>query len=307
MQIPQMPIYIFPQIDVSFYLMLKKELHTAIELAREASDVILKIFDEGFEVETKYVNEYYSEPVTIADKTASKIIVKGLTLAFPEDAVLSEEEPDDTKRRLSAQRVWIIDPLDGTKGFTEKKGDFAVQIALTENGDPVLGVVLQPIGNNLYYAIKNQGAFLKEKDKEPRILEVSDQTEFAEMTLAVSRSHRSSRMTQLYEHFGFRDEYRHGSVGLKVGFLTQRIADIYVHLSPYTKLWDTAAPQIILEEAGGKLTDIFGDKIRYNTADVRNHNGLFSSNGVSHEKAVEHLKPLLTEFGRVKVVAKGNS
>lgn len=281
--------------------MLKKELETTIELAQKASVAIMKIYHEGFEIEEKFANTNYSEPVTIADRTASKIIVEGLAEVFPDDAILSEEEPDDTERRMRKSRVWIIDPLDGTKGFTQKQGDFAVQIALTENGEPILGVVLQPIGNNLYFAVKNEGAFLQVNDAEPIKLKVSDKTDFSDMILAVSRSHRSPRMTNLIEHFGFKDEFRHGSVGLKVGFLAQKVADIYTHLSPHTKFWDTAAPQIILEEAGGKLTDIFGDKIRYDLEDVRNHNGILSSNGVSHEEAVSHLKPLLTKFGRLRI------
>ena len=285
-----------------FESMLEKELETAIDLAEKASEAILDIYEKGFEIETKFVNEHYSEPVTIADKTSSKIIVEGLAKAFPNDAALSEEEPDDTTRRMRKSRVWIIDPLDGTKGFTEKKGDFAVQIGLCENGEPILGVVLQPIGNNLYYALKGEGAFLKENESEPKAIRVSNKTDFSEMVLAVSRSHRSKNMNRIFEHFNFKDEYRHGSVGLKVGFLTQKLADLYVHLSPHTKFWDTAAPQIILEEAGGKLTDIFGEKIRYDLEDVRNLNGIFSSNGISHEKAISHLKPLLYEFGRLKAV-----
>ncbi|MGI8545022.1 MAG: 3'(2'),5'-bisphosphate nucleotidase CysQ family protein [Aridibacter sp.] len=283
--------------------MLKKEFETAINLAREAGDAIMKIYHEGFEIEEKSESEHYSEPVTIADRTSSKLIVKGLDEVFPDDGILSEEEIDDTKRRLSKSRVWIIDPLDGTKGFTEKAGDFAVQIALTENGEPILGVVFQPIRNILYYAVKREGTFLIDNDEEPRKLEVSEIDEFKEMTLAVSRSHRSPRMNKLVEHFGFVKEHPHGSVGLKVGFLAQKVADIYIHLSPYTKFWDTAAPQIILEEAGGKLTDIFGEKIKYDIEDVKNHNGIFASNGISHEKAVSHLKELLTKFGRLRMKA----
>jgi len=286
--------------------MLEKELETAIDLAQKASKAILDIYEKGFEIETKFANEHYSEPVTIADITSSKIIVEGLAEAFPDDAILSEEEPDDTKRRMRKSRVWIVDPLDGTKGFTEKKGDFAVQIGLCENGEPILGVVLQPIGNNLYYAVKGEGAFLKESESEPKTVRVSSRTDFSEMVLAVSRSHRSKNMNRIFEHFDFKAEYRHGSVGLKVGFLTQKLADLYVHLSPYTKFWDTAAPQIILEEAGGKLTDIFGERIKYDREDVRNLDGIFSSNGVSHEKAVSHLKPLLTEFGRHKALKTHN-
>ncbi len=281
--------------------MLEKELETAIRLARDAGDAIIQIYEEGFEVEEKFLTASYSEPVTIADKTSSRIIVESLAKAFPDDAILSEEEPDDIERRLKKSRVWIIDPLDGTKGFVEKAGDFAVQIGLTENGSPILGVVFQPLMNLMYFAAKGEGSFLQKNDEKPVKLKASEIIDFKKMTIAVSRSHRSPRMSKIIEHYGFKDEFRHGSVGLKVGFLAQGVADLYIHLSPHTKFWDTAAPQIILEEAGGKLTDIFGDKIRYDIPDVKNHNGVFSSNGVSHEKAVSHLRPLLTEFGRLRV------
>ncbi len=93
---------------------------------------------------------------------------------------------------------------------------------------------------------------------------------------------------------------------MKVGLIAEQIADIYIHLSPRTKFWDTCAPQIILEEAGGKLTDIFGEKIRYDLHDVQNHNGVLSSNGAAHDKAVKKLKPILNEFGRLRVKAKTN-
>lgn len=297
------PFFNFLCANDNFYPMLKKELETAVKLARIAGDSIMTIFHEGFEIEEKSDSALYSEPVTIADTTSSRIIVEGLAEVFSDDAILSEEEPDDIERRLTKSRVWIIDPLDGTKGFTEKAGDFAVQIALTENGEPLLGVVLQPIKDVLYYAVKNEGAFLIENGGEPVRLHVSEINEFDNMTIAVSRSHRSEIMNKLVEHFGFKTEFRHGSVGLKVGFLARKVADIYIHLSPHTKFWDTAAPQIILEEAGGKLTDIFGGRIRYDIRDVKNHNGIFSTNGVSHERSVDHLRSLLTEVGRTKIVS----
>jgi len=282
--------------------MLSKEMKVATRLARDAGATILKHFHKGFEIEEKS-NTEYSEPVTIADRESSQIIVHGLAAAFPDDAILSEEEVDDVARRLESQRVWIIDPLDGTKGFTELKKDFAVQIALVIDGKPELGIVFQPLGDVFYSAITGEGAHMSVEDSVPIELLVSDKTDFATMTMAVSRSHRSSKMGRVFKHFGIEKEYPHGSVGLKVGFLAQQIADIYIHMSPYTKFWDSAAPQIILEEAGGKMTDIFGEPIDYTLSDVRNHNGIFSTNGVSHASAIEKLRPLLTEFGRLKVIS----
>ena len=282
--------------------MLEKELATAVDLARQAGVAILDFYENGFEVEEKICAGNYSEPVTIADRTASRIIVEGLGEAFPHDGILSEEEPDDA-RRLTKNRVWIIDPLDGTQGFVEKNGDFAVQIGLAENGEAILGVVFLPLENVLYYASRNDGAFMIETGEQPKRLQVSGITDFSEMNLAVSRSHRSPKMSRVMREFGLRGEIKRGSVGLKVGLIARQTADLYVHFSPRTKHWDTCAPEIILREAGGNLTDIFGERIVYNTADVHNHNGALASNGAAHAQVVSSLKPLLSEFGRLRVKA----
>lgn len=283
--------------------MLEKELKKAIELARNAGNLILDYYENGFVIEEKFSHDNFSEPVTEADRKSSELIVSHLRDAFPFDGILSEEEID-TDERLFTKRVWMIDPIDGTQGFVEKKGDFAVQIGLAQDGEAILGVVFQPINDRLYYASKGNGAFLVENGGEPQKLKVSDKTDFSEMTLAVSRSHRSPRMTKLVNHFGFKDEFQHGSVGLKVGIIARQEADLYIHLSPRTKFWDTCAPQIIIEEAGGKLTDLFGEKIVYQFQDVQNHNGIIASNGASHEKAVAKLKHLLNNFGRLRVIPK---
>ncbi len=283
---------------------MNKELETAIALARKAGVAILEIYQTAFEVEQKTTKDNCTEPVTIADKLASKIIVEGLSEAFPTDGILSEEEHDAIDARLTKQRVWMIDPIDGTQGFVEKAGDFAVQIGLMENGEIILGVVFQPTKDLLYFAVKDNGAFMIEKQGEPIKMHVSQKTDFSEMTLAVSRSHRSSRMGQLVEYFGFKDEFPHGSVGLKIALLARQTADIYIHLSPRTKFWDSAAPEIIIKEAGGNLTDLFGEQIDYTVSDVQNYNGILTTNGISHEKTVQHLRSLLTKFGRLKVKNK---
>ncbi|MGI8469073.1 MAG: 3'(2'),5'-bisphosphate nucleotidase CysQ family protein [Pyrinomonadaceae bacterium] len=284
--------------------MLEKELETAIELARKASVLILDFYENGFEIEEKIGIDNFAEPVTIADKLASKLIVEGLHETFPDDAILSEEESDDTEKRLSKKRAWIIDPIDGTQSFVDKAGDFAVQIGLTENGESVLGVVLLPFYNCLYFASKDAGAFAVEKNESPKRLRVSDKTDFPAMNLAVSRNHLSPKMSHIAKDLGIGKITKRGSVGLKVGLIAEKICDLYIHLSPRTKFWDTCAPQIILEEAGGKLTDIFGGKIRYNLRDVQNHNGIAASNGAAHEKVITSLKPLLGKFGRLRVKAK---
>ncbi|HEX3101080.1 MAG TPA: 3'(2'),5'-bisphosphate nucleotidase CysQ [Pyrinomonadaceae bacterium] len=279
--------------------MLQHELETAILLARIAGKSILKHYADGFETEEKLGADNETEPVTVADRDASRIIVDGLAAAFPDDGILSEEEIDDLELRLSKDRVWIIDPIDGTAGFVKHDGDFGVQIGLAENGLAVLGVVFLPAHDLLSYAVKGRGSFMIHDGGEPVRVSVSSKTRFEEMTLAMSRNHPSPRMGRIIEYFGFTKSSKRGSVGLKVGLIADRTCDIYIHPSPRTKLWDTCAPQIILEEAGGRFTDLFGLEMRYDHADLQNRNGILATNGASHELAVERLKPLLTEFGRV--------
>lgn len=284
-------------------MQLSQELNTAITLAQTAGKAIMEFYASDYLVEQKTTKDNFTEPVTIADKTASKIIVEGLAESFPDDGILSEEEIDSDSR-LDKKRLWLIDPMDGTKGFVEKNGDFAVQIGLADEGEMILGVVFLPFFNQLYYASKDSGAFLVENDETPQRLQVSEKEDFSMMNLAVSRNHRSPKMSALTRHFGIPKEIERGSVGLKIGLIATQICDLYIHLSPRTKHWDSAAPEIIIKEAGGNLTDLFGKKIIYNTSDVHNHNGLLATNGESHQKAVEYLKPLLTEFGRLRVLSK---
>ncbi len=284
--------------------MLEKELETAVALAREAGAKILEFYALEIIAEEKIGADNFTEPVTIADVTASRIIVEGLEKAFPDDAILSEEESDDAENRIFGKRVWIIDPIDGTWGFIKKDGDFGVQIGLTENGEVVLGVVYLPAHDVLYYASKSHGAFCVKNGEPAQKLQVSGKTDFAEMILASSRNHRSPRMYRIIEDFGFRKEVQRGSVGLKVGLIVEQICDLYVHLSPRTKFWDTCAPQIILEEAGGRMTDLFGFPLRYDIADVQNHNGIAATNGAMHEEVITKLKPILNEFGRLRITAK---
>ena len=279
--------------------MLQHELKTAITTARLAGKTILRHYADGFETEEKLGADNFSEPVTVADREASRIIVDALSSAFPDDGILSEEEIDALDHRLSKQRVWIIDPIDGTAGYVKHDGDFGVQIGLAEEGKPVAGVVYLPFHDVLYYAVKGGGAFAVRNGGDPVRLQTSGLNNFPDMGLAVSRNHLSNRMHRIIEHFGFTKIVNRGSVGLKVGLIADRSCDIYIHPSPRTKLWDTCAPQIILEEAGGRFTDLFGLEMSYDRADLQNRNGILATNGISHAAVVEHLKPLLVEFGRV--------
>jgi 3'(2'), 5'-bisphosphate nucleotidase len=172
---------------------------------------------------------------------------------------------------------------------------------LAEHGACVLGVVYQPLTGVLYRAVRGQGSWIERPEYEPEPARVSAHREIATLRLAASRSHRSPRMDQVVQAFGLEAEVRRGSVGIKVGLIIEQQCDLYIHLSPRTKQWDTCAPEIILTEAGGCLTDLFGQPLGYNQAEVQNRNGVVATNGVAHPEVVARLRPLLEKFGRVAV------
>ena len=283
---------------------LSAELELAKKLARKAGEVILDHYAREIVAEKKLGVDNFYEPVTAADKEASRLIVEGIERAYPRDGILSEEEADAAEHRLTKDRVWIIDPIDGTAGFVKKDGDFAVQIGLAENGRAVAGVVLLPFHGVLYYASRSRGAFRETADGTDK-LQTSDQTDYGEMLMAVSRNHRSPKINAILADFGVKGETKRGSVGLKIGLIAEQVCDLYIHLSPRTKLWDTCAPQVILEEAGGRLTDLFGEDFRYDIADVQNYGGIVATNGTSHEETIKRLGPLLSDFGRLKQSPQG--
>jgi len=276
-----------------------RELQVALSLAREAGAAILEYYEGPLEITQK--NQFDDrEPVTQADRIANELIVKALQKEFPQDGILAEESLD-TARRLGKRRVWMIDPLDGTNGFIDGNGDFAVQIGLACDGDCVLGVVYQPLSGLLYHAVRGQGTWIVRPSFSPERAHVSATRELSQMRLAASRSHRSPRMNKVVEAFNVKEEVQRGSVGIKIGLIIEQQCDLYVHLSPRTKQWDTCAPEVILSEAGGRLTDLFGKPLRYNSVEVQNRNGLIASNGVAHDAIVHAIAPLLDEFGRVAV------
>lgn len=276
-----------------------QELRVACELARAAGAAILDHYEGPLKIEQKTSYDDV-EPVTQADQIANELIVNGLKREFPGDGILAEESVD-TKRRLEKSRVWMVDPLDGTNGFIDGNGDFAVQIGLAEEGECVLGVVYLPLTGVLYRAVRREGTWIERPQFAPEKARTSDIKTISTMRLAASRSHRSPRMNKVVERFGFREEVQRGSVGIKVGLIIEKQCDVYIHLSPRTKQWDTCAPEVILTEAGGRMTDLFGYPLNYNVPDVQNRNGLVASNGASHAQIIETLATLLKEFGRRKV------
>ncbi len=278
----------------------KDELAIAIDLARAAGAVLFEHYQRPFLVEQKINALDELEEVTAADREANELIVDRLRREFPNDGILAEES-NDSEHRLAKERVWLIDPMDGTKNFIAHDDDFAVQIGLAVHGEAILGVVYQPARGILHYAGRGTGAMVERDGGGAEPMHVSNKDEPREMVLASSRSHRSPRMEEVVSVFNFKDELRRGSVGVKIGLIAEQFADLYIHLSPSTKQWDTCAPEVILQEAGGRLTDLFGRPLPYNGVRIDNRNGVVATNGVAHALVIEKLRPLLLKFGRTPV------
>jgi 3'(2'), 5'-bisphosphate nucleotidase len=208
---------------------------------------------------------------------------------------LSEESKDDLAR-LGRERVWIIDPLDGTKEFIARNGEFSIMIGLAIRGRPALGVVMQPESGLLYAGAEGIGAFLYESEEKVP-LTVSDCHKTNRMVLVSSRSHRQQISDKIRSTLRITSERVCGSVGLKVGLITRQLADLYVHPSPGCKEWDLCAPHALLEAAGGRMTDCWGNPLTYNKRDVRAHNGLIASNGHAHNQVVDTVARICEEFG----------
>lgn len=247
-----------------------------ILLAAEHADLNIQHHDEG--------------PVTAADTAANTYILDNLQTRLSDCgfAYLTEEtfktQPDT--QRLTAPYVWIIDPLDGTKEFIQHSGEYAVHIALVQQHRPILAVVVRPAVDRLYFASLGGGAFVEQRDGTIAPIHVSQRTEFDQLIVVTSRSHRSDRLNQLMQQFPCQTQKSVGSLGGKFAAIAEQEADVYISLSGKSapKDWDLAAPELILTEAGGKFTHFDGTPLLYNQEDVAQWGGLLASNGHRHEE-----------------------
>ncbi|HLL20811.1 MAG TPA: 3'(2'),5'-bisphosphate nucleotidase CysQ [Kofleriaceae bacterium] len=263
---------------------LGAELSCAFRLARQAGAEALAIQRGTFTVEMKPGDE----PVTIADRRASEIIVAGLAAAFPDDPVISEELPPPPGAQ-DGTRLWLVDPIDGTKDFIRGEDGYSVMIGLVRDQRPVLGVVYQPVQNRMYYGVPEGGWIAVGSHVEA--LHVSNVTAANDARLVASKSHRSDDIDRVKERLGITNEENIGSVGVKLCLIALGVHDLYVNPHAKTKAWDTCAPEAILARAGGRLSDLFGTEIDYR-GELAHRRGLVASNGRVHDEVLAKLAPL---------------
>lgn len=250
-----------------------------------ASD-ILRTYYRELATRDLDVQEKKDGPVTAADLAVNRYVLSKLEDALGTDTFgyLSEETYKAKSAALPQDWVWILDPLDGTRDFIDRTGEFAFHLALTYQGRPVLSVVACPEMQKLYYATLGGGAFVETPNGTVRQVRVSGRSRSAELRVVVSRSHRDDRFNQLLEQLPCQNQIFVGSVGGKIAAIVEQKADVYISLSGKSapKDWDMAAPELILTEAGGQFTHFNGNALRYNTGDVNQWGGLIATNGHCH-------------------------
>ena len=234
-------------------------LTPTINLAIEAGEKILAIYSADFQVDYKADNS----PLTAADLASHECIFHGLINLPGAYPVLSEESAEiPFEQRESWETYWLIDPLDGTKEFVKRNGEFTVNIALIHQHKPVLGVVYAPVTKVCYYATAETGAYKMEGRGEAK--RISVRTPAAEIPVVVgSRSHLTPEVKQYLSRLGNHEMKSVGS-SLKFCLVAEAQADLYPRLGP-TSEWDTAAAQCVVESAGGRVIDLNGQALRYNT------------------------------------------
>lgn len=255
--------------------MWEKELEYAILAGKKAKVGIINIYKTDFSVEIKNDNS----PVTLADKNADKLIREVLSNAFPNYAFLTEESEDNLSR-LNNDYVWIVDPVDGTKDFVVKDDEFTINIALAYKHEIVLGVVFIPARDIIYYAKKGDGAF-KVQDGLVQRIHVSDKTN--DLTVYRSVFHFADKEKECIERH--KDKITNivkvGS-SIKACYIAEGKGELSYRMSDGTKEWDTAAFSIIVEEAGGLVLDLNGNKMKYNREDVYNRDGYIIMNRIEN-------------------------
>ncbi|HEY8925297.1 MAG TPA: 3'(2'),5'-bisphosphate nucleotidase CysQ, partial [Polyangia bacterium] len=245
------------------------ELAAARAIALDAADVVKSFAGRTFRIDSKPGDE----PVTEADHAANELIVARLAAAFPHDAILSEELPDDGSRK-SARRVWMVDPIDGTRDFILGDTGFCVMIGLCVDGRPHLGVVSQPSTGKTYSGVVGRGAWLDSSDGSRRDLHTSTLAAPPGIRLVASKSHRTPRVDAFRRALQIEDEMNIGSVGLKIGLVAEAARDLYIYTGGRTKVWDTCGPEAILVAAGGRVTDVDGAPLGYAGTDLYNRRGI---------------------------------
>ena len=249
-------------------------IQTAINIALEAGKKILEVYESAdFDVDVKADDS----PLTRADLASHHYIIKALEALSPDIPILSEESKGIVySDRKSWNRFWLVDPLDGTKEFIKRNGEFTVNIALIDMGQPVMGIVHVPVTDMTYWAEKAKGAFKRENGQDSRLSAAKGLNKH--LKVVASRSHAGPETTAFLEALAkdYQIDVVSKGSSLKLCQVAENSADLYPRLGP-TMEWDTAAAQCVVEQAGGEVSTLEGRPLRYNKENLLNPYFMVSS------------------------------
>jgi len=266
---------------------LSAELEILIEIAGEAAQVIREVYSSPFSVDWKAPRD----PVTDADRRANQLICDRLTARFPGVPVVAEEsDPDTFAGYREAPQIFFVDPLDGTREFVDKNGEFVVMIGLLDGQDATLGVIHAPATELAWAGRVGHGAFRIAADGSREAILPSNVHELADARVVASRSHRNQALERALALLGVRDSIALGSAGLKAAVVADGSAEAFVAPGYAGKRWDACAADALVRAAGGRVSDAFGDAIDYRGPSLSNDRGLLLTNGLLHEALLERLR-----------------
>jgi 3'(2'), 5'-bisphosphate nucleotidase len=258
-----------------------------IDLTKKAGRKALKYYEKDYSIEEKKDES----PVTEADFASEEILIDGLKPTdhgiIAEEAGLIEGNSDD--------KFWIVDPLDGTQDFIDKTGEFSIMVGLLERGKPAMGVVFAPAQEKLWYAARGEGAYLVENGTERRI-QVSAKKDLENYVLIASRNHFSAQDEAIAGELGVKTITRMGSLGIKFAAIAEGNADLVYYTTDKLGIWDCCAPQVILEEAGGKALDLKGEELTYDLIGRRMKDGIVGIGGDDRSDVVKVINDNLEGF-----------
>ncbi|AFY96710.1 3'(2'),5'-bisphosphate nucleotidase CysQ family protein [Chamaesiphon minutus] len=269
------------------HLTLAEILERTIELSQTAA-AILKSYYRGSREDLEVLDKTEG-PVTVADKAVDRHLLEGITAMCGDSCgYLTEETYQPGDRQLPQDWVWIIDPLDGTRDFIDKTGEYAIHVALTYQHRPVLAVVAIPESDRVYAAIVGGGTY-QIADGVRKPVRVATGKQLTDLIVVASRNHRSKKLIELLARLPCQQQLEVGSIGCKIAAIVEHRADLYVSLSGNSapKDWDLAAPELILTEAGGTFTQQDGSPLIYNQGDVSQWGYRIASTGEWHQQILD--------------------
>ena len=261
------------------------ELRSALEAARLASDYLKKAY-----LDFQAIPDAPVSISTEADRQSQELILQFLSSAYPADRLCAEENTPTLRATPTAgERVWVVDPIDGTRGFVMKNGEFSVMIALIDRGNIAVGVVAEPALDRVTYATRGGGCWCRTGDAEPVACRVSAVAELAASVLIQSHAKpgKPNPPVEAIRPRSVRETY---SAGVKLAMVARGEGELYVNTYPRFADWDICAGDLLVTEAGGTVTELAGTPVRYGQATFIQAGGLLAANSAIHAKAAEALR-----------------